>query len=65
MRVGSRVNVRVQRRLDRLERRALIERKANPRDRRVVDILLTRKSLDLVDEAITEHVARETENSPG
>lgn len=52
-------------RLDRLERRALIERKANPRDRRAVDILLTRKGLELVDEAITEHVARETEMLSG
>jgi DNA-binding MarR family transcriptional regulator len=52
-------------RLDRLERRALIERKANPRDRRAVDIVLTRKGLDLVDEAITEHVASEQEMLSG
>ncbi|HXP38443.1 MAG TPA: MarR family transcriptional regulator [Solirubrobacteraceae bacterium] len=52
-------------RLDRLERRALIERKANPRDRRAVDILLTREGLDLVDEAITEHVTREVEMLSG
>jgi DNA-binding MarR family transcriptional regulator len=52
-------------RLDRLERRALIERKANPRDRRAVDIVLTRKGLELVDGAITEHVARETEMLSG
>jgi DNA-binding MarR family transcriptional regulator len=52
-------------RLDRLERRALIERKANPRDRRAVDIVLTRKGLELVDAAITEHVARETEMLSG
>ena len=52
-------------RLDRLERRALIEREANPRDRRAVDIVLTRKGLKLVDQAITEHVARETEMLAG
>lgn len=52
-------------RLDRLERRGLIERKANSGDRRAVDILLTREGLDLVDEAITEHVARETEMLSG
>jgi DNA-binding MarR family transcriptional regulator len=52
-------------RLDRLERRALIERKANPEDRRAVDILLTRKGRALVDEAITEHVAGETEMLAG
>src|ERR1700760_2972471 len=52
-------------RLDRLERRALIVRKANPRDRRAIDIVLTRKGLQLVDGAITEHVARETEMLAG
>jgi DNA-binding MarR family transcriptional regulator len=52
-------------RLDRLERRALIERRANPRDRRAVEIVLTRKGLQQVDEAITEHVARETEMLSG
>lgn len=52
-------------RLDRLERRALIKREANPLDRRAVDIVLTRKGLRLVDETITEHVARETEMLAG
>jgi DNA-binding MarR family transcriptional regulator len=52
-------------RLDRLERRALIDRVANPRDRRAVDIVLTRKGLDLVEEAITKHVAGEAEMLSG
>jgi DNA-binding MarR family transcriptional regulator len=48
-------------RLDRLERRGLVERVPNPEDRRSVGIALTGSGRELVDEVIGEHVAREQE----
>jgi DNA-binding MarR family transcriptional regulator len=48
-------------RLDRLERKRLIKRVPHPTDRRSVEIELTRKGLDLVDEAVTVHVDNEKE----
>ena len=46
-------------RLDRLERRGLVRRRANPADRRGLDVELTAKGRRLVDAAIGEHVANE------
>jgi DNA-binding MarR family transcriptional regulator len=48
-------------RLDRLERAGLIERHASARDRRSVDVRLTQKGLDLIDEILPHHVANEQE----
>ncbi|HEX6152201.1 MAG TPA: MarR family transcriptional regulator [Solirubrobacterales bacterium] len=48
-------------RLDRLERRGLVERVPNPEDRRSVEIALTDRGLELVDAVVGEHVAREQE----
>jgi DNA-binding MarR family transcriptional regulator len=48
-------------RLDRLERRGLVERVPNPEDRRSVAIALTESGRQLVDEVLGEHVAREQE----
>jgi DNA-binding MarR family transcriptional regulator len=48
-------------RLDRLERRGLIERAPNPGDRRSVEIALTDSGHKLVDAVVGEHVAREQE----
>ena len=48
-------------RLDRLERKGLIERVPHPSDRRSVEIELTRKGRELVDEAVTRHVESERE----
>ncbi|MDQ2631281.1 MAG: MarR family transcriptional regulator [Actinomycetota bacterium] len=48
-------------RLDRLERRGLVERVPNPEDRRSVEIALTDEGRELVDAVIGEHVAREQE----
>lgn len=48
-------------RLDRLERRGLIERAPNPDDRRSVEIALTASGRKLVDAVLGEHVAREQE----
>jgi DNA-binding MarR family transcriptional regulator len=48
-------------RLDRLERKGLIERVPHPSDRRSVEIELTRKGRELVDEAVTAHVENERE----
>jgi DNA-binding MarR family transcriptional regulator len=48
-------------RLDHLEAKGLIERVPNPGDRRAVEIELTRKGTKLVDKAVAEHVASETE----
>jgi DNA-binding MarR family transcriptional regulator len=48
-------------RLDRLERRGLVERVPNPEDRRSVEIALTESGRELVDEVVGEHVAREQE----
>lgn len=46
-------------RLDRLEALGLVERIANPEDRRGMDVALTAQGLALVDEAVTNHVANE------
>jgi DNA-binding MarR family transcriptional regulator len=46
-------------RLDRLEQRGLIERQANPSDRRGMDVRLTRAGVRLADELVTKHVAHE------
>jgi DNA-binding MarR family transcriptional regulator len=46
-------------RLDRLEGKGLIERRPNPDDRRSVEVALTRRGLELTEEAVTEHVASE------
>lgn len=46
-------------RLDRLERLGLVERIANPEDRRGMDVALTAQGLKVVDEAVTQHVANE------
>ncbi|HKO38695.1 MAG TPA: MarR family transcriptional regulator [Solirubrobacterales bacterium] len=48
-------------RLDRLERRGLVERVPNPEDRRSVEIALTESGRKLVDAVVGEHVAREQE----
>jgi DNA-binding MarR family transcriptional regulator len=48
-------------RLDRLEARGLIERLANPDDRRGTDVQLTGAGLELVDGLVSEHVANEQE----
>ncbi len=46
-------------RLDRLEKRGLIRRLPNPKDRRALDIELTDQARELVDRLIGEHVANE------
>jgi DNA-binding MarR family transcriptional regulator len=46
-------------RLDRLERRGLIERLPHPTDRRSMEVQLTDPGRELVDEAVTGHVANE------
>lgn len=46
-------------RLDKLERRGLIVRSADPRDRRAVRILLTEQGIGLADEIVVSHVATE------
>lgn len=48
-------------RLDRLERRNLIERVPNPADRRSVEIALTDRGRELVDAVLGEHAERERE----
>jgi DNA-binding MarR family transcriptional regulator len=48
-------------RLDRLQRRRLIERVANPTDRRGMDVRLTAEGVRLADELVTAHVANEEE----
>lgn len=48
-------------RLDRLEQRGLIERVPNPADRRGLEVALTARGLELVEDAIGEHVRREQE----
>ncbi len=46
-------------RLDRLERRGLIERLPNPADRRGMDVRLTEEGLRLVDALVPAHLANE------
>lgn len=46
-------------RLDRLEKRGLIERVQHPSDRRSLDIALTDEGRRLVDEAVTTHTANQ------
>jgi DNA-binding MarR family transcriptional regulator len=46
-------------RLDRLERKALIERVRHPTDRRSMEVQLTRDGLKLTDEAVARHVENE------
>jgi DNA-binding MarR family transcriptional regulator len=46
-------------RLDRLERRGLIERVPHPTDRRSVEVQLTAAGREMADEAVTIHVANE------
>jgi DNA-binding MarR family transcriptional regulator len=46
-------------RLDRLERAGLIERRASAKDRRSVDVCLTQKGADLIDEILPLHIANE------
>lgn len=46
-------------RLDQLEKRGLVERLPNPRDRRGVDVQLTAEGFNLVENLIGEHVANE------
>ncbi|OBQ87146.1 MULTISPECIES: MarR family transcriptional regulator [unclassified Mesorhizobium] len=48
-------------RLDRLEKAGLIQRAPHPSDRRGVVVQLTSKGLELIDEALTAHVANEHE----
>jgi len=48
-------------RLDRLEKRGLIERVPNPQDRRSLDVALTAEGRRLVDEAVTTHTAAQQE----
>ncbi|MDX8467428.1 MarR family transcriptional regulator [Mesorhizobium sp. VK23B] len=46
-------------RLDRLEKAGLIQRAPHPSDRRGIVVQLTAKGLELIDEALTAHVANE------
>jgi DNA-binding MarR family transcriptional regulator len=46
-------------RLDRLERSGLIERRASAKDRRSVDVCLTQKGAELIDEILPHHIANE------
>lgn len=48
-------------RLDRLEARGLIRRLPNPDDRRGLVVELSHRARELVDEAVTRHVANEAE----
>lgn len=47
-------------RIDRLEQRGLVERRADPSDKRVVLVRLTAAGKRLVDTAIVDHAANET-----
>ncbi|MDH6265310.1 DNA-binding MarR family transcriptional regulator [Rhizobium sp. SG_E_25_P2] len=46
-------------RLDQLEKAGLIERRDNPEDRRGVLVVLTDKGFDMIDKAVTAHVANQ------
>jgi DNA-binding MarR family transcriptional regulator len=48
-------------RLDRLERKGLVQRAANPADRRSVEVVLTEAGRELVDGVVSEHVRNEQE----
>lgn len=47
-------------RLDRLEALALVDRRPDPDDRRSSSVVLTKKGLAVVDQAVTDHVANES-----
>lgn len=46
-------------RLDRLEKRNLLERRPTPGDRRSIQIMLTNEGFELADRVVTSHVAAE------
>ncbi|MBB4955006.1 DNA-binding MarR family transcriptional regulator [Agrobacterium vitis] len=46
-------------RIDQLEKQGLVERLPNPQDRRGLLIALTDKGFDLIDKAVTDHVANQ------
>jgi DNA-binding MarR family transcriptional regulator len=46
-------------RLDRLERKGLIERVPHPTDRRSTEVALTRRGFELADGVVAEHVENE------